>query len=112
MHRKDCPNLAYISDITERSIHVEWETVSPKAVKHFRVLARKTLDLFSEIEGAIRKYGGHLIAGKIEEDGYDRLLANFSMELERGEDVKAILKNLRTLPSILNLTEAAEEEAH
>jgi len=61
VHRQDCFNLASIKDFTERHIDVEWETVSPKSTRRFQVAARMTSNLFSEIEGALKKFGGHLI---------------------------------------------------
>ncbi|HOV37681.1 MAG TPA: bifunctional (p)ppGpp synthetase/guanosine-3',5'-bis(diphosphate) 3'-pyrophosphohydrolase [Spirochaetales bacterium] len=109
VHKKDCPNLKSIPDFQERSIEVEWETVSPKATRHFQVTARRTLDLFSEIEGAVRKYKGHLIAGRVDEDGPDRLIAHFIMELDRTADFGKVLKSIRTIPSILTIQDIPAE---
>ena len=68
MHRRDCPNLAHINEFEERSVEVQWEAATPRATRRFQITARMTSDLFSEIEGAIRKYRGHLIEGKLEEN--------------------------------------------
>jgi GTP pyrophosphokinase len=106
VHRKDCQNLKHIEDLDQRTIQVEWETVSPKATRRFKVTAKKTFDLFSEIEGAVRKYHGHLIEGKIEEMDNGNLEASFTMELERQEDVKRVMKSIRTVPAILNIQRA------
>jgi GTP pyrophosphokinase len=103
VHKKSCPNLKNIKDFEERSIMVEWEASSPKSTKRFRVSARMTSDLFSEIEGAVRKYKGHLIEGKLEEDDKGNLSGAFTMELERSSDYKKVLKSIRTVPSILNI---------
>ena len=103
VHRKDCPNLKHIQDFENRSIEVEWETASPKEVRHFRVTSRMTSDLFSEIEGAVRKYRGHLIEGKLEEDERGNLTGRFSMELEKKDDFKRVMKSIRTIPSVLNI---------
>ncbi len=105
VHRRGCSNLNYIADFKERTIEVEWETVSPKATRRFRVTARRTLDLFSEIEGAVRKYKGHLIEGKIEETDSEHLQAVFTMELERREDFKRVMKSIRAVPVVLNIVE-------
>ena len=67
VHKIGCPSIASIKDFAERSIDVEWETVSPKSTRRFQVTARLTSNLFSEIEGALKKFGGHLIEGKLEE---------------------------------------------
>jgi GTP pyrophosphokinase len=103
VHRRDCPNLKHIQDFENRSIEVEWETASPKEVRHFRVTSRMTSDLFSEIEGAVRKYRGHLIEGRLEEDERGNLSGRFSMELEEKDDYKKVMKSIRTIPSVLNI---------
>jgi len=65
VHRRNCPNLAHINEFEERSVEVQWEASTPRATRRFQITARMTSDLFSEIEGAIRKYRGHLIEGKL-----------------------------------------------
>ena len=67
VHKSTCSNLKGIEDLEDRCVHVEWETSSHKSIQRFRVHARYTADLFSEIEGSIRKHQGHLIAGGLEE---------------------------------------------
>ncbi len=103
VHRRDCPNLRYISDLAERTIEVEWETVSPRATRRFKVTAHHTTDLFSEIEGAVRKVNGHLIEGRVEENLSGNLEACFTLELDRREDVKKLMKRIRTVPSVMNI---------
>ncbi|MDY4610649.1 MAG: bifunctional (p)ppGpp synthetase/guanosine-3',5'-bis(diphosphate) 3'-pyrophosphohydrolase [Sphaerochaetaceae bacterium] len=103
VHRKDCPNLKNMSEIDDRSIEVEWETESPLLTRRFRVTSKRTSDLFSEIEGAIRKYKGHLIEGRLDDDEEGRLTGTFTMEVSHEEDSKKIIKSLRTIPSILSI---------
>ena len=103
VHRASCPNLEHIKDISERRIEVQWETVSPKATRRFQVTARLTGNLFSEIEGALRKIHGHLIEGKLEESLTDTLEGFFTVELEAGEDFGRVLKSLRTIPTVINI---------
>ncbi|MCK4516889.1 MAG: bifunctional (p)ppGpp synthetase/guanosine-3',5'-bis(diphosphate) 3'-pyrophosphohydrolase, partial [Spirochaetaceae bacterium] len=103
VHKKGCRNLQYISDFNARKIEVEWETVSPRETRRFRVVARHTIDLFSEIEGAIRKFKGTLIEGKVEEDENGRLEATFTVELDRKDDFKKVMKNVRAIPQVLNI---------
>ncbi len=103
VHRRDCPNLKHIQDFENRSVEVEWETASPKEVRRFRVTSKMTSDLFSEIEGAVRKYHGHLIEGKLDEDERGNLSGRFSMELERRDDFKKVMKAIRTIPSVINI---------
>ena len=103
VHKKSCPNLKHIEDIEERSIEVEWEAVSPTASRRFEVSSKITNDLFSEIEGSVRKHGGHLIEGKLEENEKGNLKGSFTMEMSRDVEYKKILKSIRTIPSVLNI---------
>ena len=103
VHKRDCPNLKNISEIDDRCIDVEWEAVSPREIHRFKVLSKMTSDLFSEIEGAVRKYKGHLIEGRLEEDERGKLSGSFTMELDNKSDYKKIIKCIRTIPSVLNI---------
>ncbi len=103
VHREDCNNLGGIQDFEERKIDVEWENYSDKATESFRVNARYVADLFSEIEGAIRKYNGHLISGSINETDRGELEGFFTVEMNRSDDYKKIAKSIRTIPSVLNI---------
>jgi len=103
VHRKDCPNLKNISEIKDRCIDVEWEAVSPREIHRFKVQSKMTSDLFSEIEGAVRKYKGHLIEGRLEEDERGRLSGSFTMELDNKTDYKKIVKCVKLIPSVLNI---------
>ncbi len=112
VHKRRCPNIEHIPDIKDRMIEVEWEAVSPRATRRFRVTARMTSDLFSEIEGAVRKYKGHLIEGKLEEDDRGNLSGAFTMELETKDDFKKVMKSIRTIPSVVNIqTTGAQDPA-
>lgn len=103
VHCRNCPNLSHITDFSHRNIEVEWEAASPRFTRRFRVTSRMTNDLFSEIEGAVRKYRGHLIEGRLEEDDKAHLTGSFTMEMDTEEDYKKALKSIRTIPSVLNL---------
>jgi len=103
VHRIGCPSIASIKDFAERSIDVEWETVSPKSTRRFQVTARLTSNLFSEIEGALKKFGGHLIEGKLEESDHETLRGSFTVELDNREDFGRVMKSLRTIPSVVNI---------
>jgi guanosine-3',5'-bis(diphosphate) 3'-pyrophosphohydrolase len=102
VHRIGCPSIASIKDFGERSIDVEWETVSPKSTRRFQVTARLSSNLFSEIEGALKKFGRHLIEGKLEEEG-ETLRGSFTVELDNREDFSRVMKSLRTIPSVMNI---------
>lgn len=108
IHKRECPSLRSIPDVEERLIEVEWETVSPKATHRFHVIARKTNDLFSEIEGAVRKIKGHLIEGRIDEAASGNLEASFTLEVERTQDLRKIAKCIRAVPAVLNLKDLSE----
>jgi GTP pyrophosphokinase len=106
VHREDCSSLAYIKDFEERHIEVEWETISPKTLCRFRITAREAADVFSEIEGAIKKYQGHLVAGKLYPNQKGTLTGYFTIEIDRVEQFNKVIKNLRTVPSIINIQPA------
>ncbi|UCF99907.1 MAG: bifunctional (p)ppGpp synthetase/guanosine-3',5'-bis(diphosphate) 3'-pyrophosphohydrolase, partial [Spirochaetaceae bacterium] len=103
VHKADCPNLGNIKEFDERHLEVEWETVSPKATRRFEVTARKTTNLFSEVEGAIKKFHGHLIEGKLDENIPETLQGFFTVELDNSRDFDQVLKSLRTIPSVLQI---------
>ena len=103
VHRKDCPNLKNINDITLRMVNVEWATVSSKYVKRYKLSAHPTQDLFAEVEHAIKKYHGHIIDGQIQESGPDKIEGFVTIEIDRKEDLKKALKSIRTIPSIISI---------
>lgn len=100
IHRKNCSNLANIPDFEERKIEAEWENAGSVLVKHFKIEARLSADLFSEIEGAIRKHQGHLIEGRLEETAPNRLTGFFTMQLESAATLRRIIKNIRGIPGM------------
>ena len=110
IHKRDCTNLRSIPDVDERMIEVEWETVSPKTTHRFRVVARSSSDLFSEIEGAIRKVHGHLIEGRIDETVQGTLEASFTLEVERRQDLRKISKCIRAIPVVMSLQDLPEHQ--
>ncbi|NLL24474.1 MAG: bifunctional (p)ppGpp synthetase/guanosine-3',5'-bis(diphosphate) 3'-pyrophosphohydrolase, partial [Spirochaetales bacterium] len=105
VHRTDCPNLKNMAEVKDRSIDVEWETEFPKLTKRFAVTSKRTYDLFGEIEGALRKYKGHLIEGRLQDDEDGKLMGTFTMEVQQEDDFKKIIKTLKTIPSINTISE-------
>ncbi|MFA5571305.1 MAG: RelA/SpoT family protein [Sphaerochaetaceae bacterium] len=103
VHRQDCHNLKNMTEIEERSIEVEWENASPRLTRRFRVVSRLTQDLFAEIEGAIRKYKGHLIEGRLDDGEFERLNGSFTMEVENEDDFKKVVKSIKAIPSIISI---------
>ena len=108
VHRSNCSNLKGINDFEIRKIDVAWESYSSRATQRFRVMAHNVPDLFSEIEGAIRKYQGHLISGSINETDRGDLEGFFTVEMNRTDDFKKIAKNIRSIPAILNIQKLAQ----
>ncbi|MBN2874861.1 MAG: bifunctional (p)ppGpp synthetase/guanosine-3',5'-bis(diphosphate) 3'-pyrophosphohydrolase [Spirochaetales bacterium] len=101
VHRASCKNLANIAEFTERRVDVSWET-APGLTRRYHVVGRRVLDLFSEIENAVRKHGGRLVEGRLE-DGQDTLAGNFTMAYPSAEDARTAERNLRHVPSILKI---------
>ncbi|MDR2516275.1 MAG: HD domain-containing protein [Spirochaetaceae bacterium] len=104
IHRKDCRNLANIPDFAERRIETEWDKAVSRLVRHFRVEARFRTDLFSEIEGAVRKYRGHLLEGRLEEKRPGHLTGFFTMRLNEEDDLKKVIKGIRAIPAVHSIT--------
>jgi GTP pyrophosphokinase len=102
IHRKSCRSLAHIPDFEERRIETEWEHTGA-LVRRFKVESRLSQDLFSEIEGAIRKYQGHLIEGRLDETGVNHLTGFFTMQLEQAEDLKKVMKSIRGIPAVFSI---------
>jgi len=103
IHRKDCASIASNPEFAKRQIDADWENAESALVKRFRVQAKLSPNLFSEIEGAIRKWQGHLIEGRLEETAANRLGGMFTMQLTRADDIKAVMKNIRGIPGILGI---------
>ncbi|MDR2110008.1 MAG: RelA/SpoT family protein [Spirochaetaceae bacterium] len=103
IHRKNCGNLVNIPDFQERQINTEWENASSLLIRRFKIEARLSEDLFSEIEGAVRKYQGHLIEGRLEETSPSHLTGFFTMRLEDAADLKKVLKNIRGIPGVFSI---------
>lgn len=103
IHKTDCKNLPSIADFESRRLEVEWETVSPRTTHTFKVTSRKAEDLFSHIEGAIKKHRGHLLEGRVDPNNLGNLEGHFTVEIERNEDYQKVLKNIRTIPSVLTI---------
>ena len=101
IHRIDCPSLPRNPEFEKRKIEVEWEDSGSALVKRFRIEAKSSANLFSEIEGAIRKRQGHLIEGRLEESAANRLSGVFTMQLVEADDLKPVMKNIRSIPGIL-----------
>jgi GTP pyrophosphokinase len=101
IHRKNCRNLANNPELENRKIDAEWEKAGSALLKRFRIEAKFSANLFSEIEGAIRKRQGHLIEGRLDETPTSRLIGTFTMQLVKEDDLKTIVKNIRGIPGIL-----------
>lgn len=106
IHRTDCPNLIHMAEIDQRKIPVEWEAGTETFTKRFLVTSRRTQNLFSEIEGAIRNSHGHLISGSLVDDEIGNLQGTFTMECDREDDFKKIIKAIKSIPNVINITPA------
>ena len=103
VHSENCSNLKGIVNLENRQIQVNWETANPGNTQRFRIHSKYTHDLFSEIEGAIRKYRGHLISGSLDETERGELEGFFTVEVENVDDFGKISKSIRTIPSVLSI---------
>ena len=110
IHRSNCRNLALIPDFTERSLPAQWEDAGVP-VRRFRIEAREKTDihartdggLFSEIEGAVRKFRGRLLEGKLEQKAARHVTGFFTVQLESPEDTAKIIKHIRGIPAVYSI---------
>jgi len=103
IHRKNCASIAHNPEFEKRQIEAGWESMGSALVKRFRIEAKLAPNLFSEIEGSIRKWQGHLLEGRLEETAGNRLSGIFTMQLAKAGDLKAVMKNIRGIPGILSI---------
>lgn len=106
IHKSDCPNLAHMTEIDQRKIKVEWEASNTRISRRFTVTSKRTQNLFSEIEGAIRKFNGHLLSGSLVDDEAGNLQGTFSMECDKEDSFSKIVKAIRSNPNILKISAA------
>lgn len=109
IHRINCSSLANNPEFELRKIEAAWQNADAVIVKRFRVEAKLSSNLFSEIEGAIRKRQGHLLEGRLEETSdpaglaSSRLSGFFTMQLANAADLKIVMKKIRCIPGILEI---------
>ena len=106
VHKSDCSNLANMPEIEQRKIDVSWELGSESLTRKFIVTSKRTQNLFSEIEGAIRNHKGHLISGNLVDDELGNLNGTFVMECEKEDDFKKVIKAIRAIPNIIKIFSA------
>jgi GTP diphosphokinase / guanosine-3',5'-bis(diphosphate) 3'-diphosphatase len=106
VHKADCSNLVHMSEIDQRRIEVEWETATETITRRFMVTSKRTQDLFSEIEGAIRNHAGHLVAGSLIDDEIGNLVGTFTMECDNEESFKKVVKSIRNIPNVIKIAPA------
>ncbi|GHU50295.1 GTP pyrophosphokinase [Spirochaetia bacterium] len=103
IHKKDCPNLNSIPDIAVRTVETKWENAGFVLIKRFKIEARPSGNLFSEIESAIHKQGGHLLEGHLDATSGKKITGFFTIQLDNADDLKQVLKNIRRLPAVYSL---------
>ena len=103
IHRKNCINLANNPEFEKRKIEAEWENSGQTAVKRFKIEAKPSANIFSEIEEAIRRRQGHLMEGRLEETAANRLSGVFTIQFTNTDDLKKVMKNIRGIPGLINI---------
>ncbi len=101
VHQSNCTNLASISEFAQRRVDVSWE-ISPDLRRRYEVHAHRTYDLFSEIDNAVKKHGGQLLEGKLEE-GANGLAGSFTLSYATAASARTVERNLRHIPSIIKV---------
>ena len=100
VHRASCANVRNITDFSERSVEVAWETPAPRQSYSFAVTAGPDARLFSEIERIIRSDGGTLVSGYLEENAEALLTGRFTVEVKHRRDFGRVTKHLKSLDAV------------
>ena len=100
IHRKDCKNLANMAEADKRLVPVEWD--SNELVRRFKVTAKMNAELFGEIDGAVKKYNGRLIAGSLDVSA-EGLSGTFTVSANNEVEMRKMLTSIRQLPSIIRI---------
>ena len=106
VHKSDCSNLANMPEIEQRKIDVSWELGSESLTRKFIVTSKRTQNLFSEIEGAIRNHKGHLISGNLLDEKLGNLNVTLVMKCEKEDDFKKVINAIRAIPNIIKIFSA------
>lgn len=100
IHRKDCKNLANMAEADKRLVPVVWD--SHELVRRFKVTAKMNAELFGEIDGAVKKYNGRLIAGSLDVSA-EGLSGTFTVSANNEVEMRKMLSSIRSLPSIIKI---------
>ena len=100
IHRKDCKNLANMAEADKRLVPVVWD--SHELVRRFKVTAKMNAELFGEIDGAVKKYNGRLIAGNLDVSA-EGLSGTFTVSANNEVEMRRMLSSIRSLPSIIKI---------
>lgn len=104
VHRSHCKNLGHISEFSERRIDVQWETDKDKHLFRLHIACDRDSDIFSELESSVCKHQGQLIEGRLDKPESDFQNGSFTIELEKKEDLKKVLKSIRSNPSVRRIS--------
>lgn len=100
VHRRDCKNLPNMSEIKDRIIDVEWDSDTPSVIKRFRITSRRTFNIFTEIESAIKRYSAKLLEGRLDDDDGVSLVGTFMIEATTEDEMKKVIKAIRSMPNV------------
>ena len=100
IHRKNCKNLANMAEADKRLVPVVWD--SHELVRRFKVTAKMNAELFGEIDGAVKKYNGRLIAGSLDVSA-EGLSGTFTVSANNEVEMRRMLSSIRSLPSIIKI---------
>lgn len=100
IHRRDCPNLKHMNEVEQRLVPVEWD--SSELVRRFKVTAKANTDLFAEIDGAVKKCGGRILAGMLDAS-YSDVAGTFTISAASESTLQNMISSIRQLPSITKI---------
>ena len=101
IHREDCSSIVCNPEFENRLIEVQWDSAKSALVKRFKIEAKPSLNLISEIKTAIQKRQGNLIEENFEESDGNKLTGFFTIQVVKAEDLKSLIRSIRMIPGIL-----------
>ncbi|MCR5731318.1 MAG: RelA/SpoT family protein [Sphaerochaetaceae bacterium] len=100
IHKRDCPNLKHMNEVDQRLVPVEWD--SSELVRRFKVMAKANTDLFAEIDGAVKKCGGRILAGMLDAS-YSDVAGTFTISAPSEATLQNMISSIRQLPTITKI---------
>ena len=72
-------------------------------MKKIRIISKRRVNIFTEIEKAIKNCNGHLVEGHIDDDDGITIVGTFTFEAKDDDSMRRLIKTVSGIPAITNL---------